>query len=65
MIIDHVLYETWSRGMSRMLGILILSYKLKEVINVYVFTLFENFKDVVSEQPDVWLCFDLNQNVAF
>ena len=27
---------TWSRGMSRMSGILILSYRLKEVINSYV-----------------------------
>ena len=27
---------TWSRGMNRMSGILILSYRLKEVINSYV-----------------------------
>ena len=30
------LYVTWSRGMSRMSGMLILSYRLKEVINSHV-----------------------------
>ena len=34
-------YVTWSRGMSRMSGILILSYRLKEVTNSYVFHCFE------------------------
>ena len=29
-------YVTWSRGMSRMSGILILNYRLKEMINSYV-----------------------------
>ena len=29
-------YVTWSRGMSQMSGILILSYRLKQVINSYV-----------------------------
>ena len=33
-------YVTWSRGMSWMSGILILSYRLKEVINSYVFHCF-------------------------
>ena len=30
------LYVTWSRGMSRMSGILILSYRLQQLINSYV-----------------------------
>ena len=33
---DQGAYVTWPRGMSRMSGILILSYRLKEVINSYV-----------------------------
>ena len=33
-------YVVWSRGMSWMSGILILSYRLKEVINSYVFHCF-------------------------
>ena len=34
------LYVTWSRGMSLLSGILILSYRLKEVTNSYVFHCF-------------------------
>ena len=34
--INRLLFVTWSRGMSRMSEILILSYRLKEVINPYV-----------------------------
>ena len=52
---------TWSRGMSRMSGILILSYRLKEVTNSYVFTLFLNLKNCsypanqVSDWDGVWI----------
>ena len=36
--------------------ILILSYKLKEVTNLYVFTLVRNFKELfISLQPEVRL----------
>ena len=34
-------YMTWLRGMSRMSGILIFSYRLKEVTNSYVLNYFE------------------------
>ena len=39
-------YVTWSRGMSRMSGILILSYRLKEVINSYVLHCFWNQRNI-------------------
>ena len=38
---------TWSRGMSPMSGVLILSHRLKEVTNSLCFTLFLNFKKIV------------------
>ena len=38
--LGHSKYVTWSRGMSQMSGILILSYRLKEVTNSYVFHCF-------------------------
>ena len=46
-------YVTRSRGMSQMSELLILSYRLKEVINSYVYIVFE-FKELfISLQPDV------------
>ena len=47
-----------------MSGILILSYRLKEVINSFV--LHSEFKEFfISLQPDVPLRWGLDQNVAF
>ena len=57
-------YVTWSKGMSRMSGILILSCRLKEVINSYVYFVFEVKELFISLEPDVWLRWDLDQNVA-
>ena len=54
-------YVTWSRGMSRMSGILILSYRLKEVINSYVlhcFLMFKNCSYLCNQMSDwdgVWI----------
>ena len=39
-------FVTWWRGMSRMSGILILSYRLKEVINSYVLHCFWSYRIV-------------------
>ena len=48
-----------------MSGILILSYRLKEVINSYVYIVFE-FKEIfISLQQDVRLRWGFDQNVAF
>ena len=49
-----------------MSGILILSYRLKEVTNS-CFTLFFNIKELlfISLQSDVQLRWDLDQDVAF
>ena len=41
------------RGMSRMSGIMILSYRLKEVINSYVLHFFEIKELFISPEPDV------------
>ena len=48
-----------------MSAILILSYRLKEVTNSYVLHYFWTSKMFISLHPDVWLRWDLNQNVAF
>ena len=56
---------TWSRGKSWMSVILILSYRLKKVINSYVLHCFEFKEMFISLQPDVCLRWDLDQNVAF
>ena len=43
-LLDCITYVTWLRGMSRMLRILILSYRHKEVTNSYVFHCFKTSK---------------------
>ena len=58
-ITRSISFVTWSRGMSGMLGILILNYWLKELTNSYA--LFLNCKELsISLQPDVRLrcCLD-------
>ena len=55
----------WNPGMSHMLGISILSYRLRKVKNS-CFTLFLNFRELfISPQPDIRLRWNLDQNVAF
>ena len=55
------LYVTWSRGMSQMSGILILSYRLKEVTNLYVLHCFwtsQNYPYLCNQMSDwhgVWI----------
>ena len=48
-----------------MLGILILSYRLKEVTNSYVLHFSELQRMFISLQPDVQLKEGLDQNIAF
>ena len=56
-------YVTWSRGMSRMSGILILSYRLKEMINSYVLHCFE-LQRILYIFATTWSNWD-GVNVAF
>ena len=55
------IYVTWSRGMSRMSGILILSYRLKEATNSYVSHCFWTSKNCpylcnqMSDWDAVWI----------
>ena len=56
---------TRSRGMSWMLAIFILSYRLKEMTNSNVLHCFFNFKELfISPQPDFQLRWILDQSVA-
>ena len=48
-----------------MLGILILSNRLKKVTNSYVFHCFELQRMFISLQPDDQLGWGLDQNIAF
>ena len=45
--------------------ILILNYRLKEVINSYILHFFEVKELFISLEPDVRLRWGLDQNVAF
>ena len=51
--------------MSRMSGILILSYRLKEVTILMFFIVFKLQRMFVSLQPDVRLRWGLDHTVAF
>ena len=59
----HATDVTWSRGMSRMSGILILSYRLKEMINSYVLHCFE-LQRILYIFATTWSNWD-GVNVAF
>ena len=60
-----IIYVTGSRGIGQMSGILILSYRLKEVRNSYVLHCFEFQKLFIVPQLDIRLTWGLDQNVAF
>ena len=55
---------TWSRGMSRMSGILILSYRLKEVINFYLLHCFKLHRIAHISSTSCPIEMGLDQNVA-
>ena len=49
------IYVTWSRGISRISGVLILYYRLREVTSSYVLHCFLNLTEFLQPQPDVRL----------
>ena len=60
-IYDKLIFVAWSRGMSRMSGILILSYKLREVTNSYVLNCFwtsknrSHLRNQMSNWDGIWI----------
>ena len=58
-------YATWSRGMSRMSKTLILSYRVKDLMNCYVLHCFELNRIVHIFASRYLIVWGLDQHVAF